>query len=99
MTDDRILLGMHRPEWIEIVKQDRSRLIKDRVNSCPGCGCNFEAVASRIHTSCETVRRTCWQNGHFDTPVYATREEVLDRMARQAMVVTVRQGVAGMLKE
>lgn len=61
MTDDRILLGMHRPTWGDV-----------NGKTCPGCG---------RHPYFTVESRDCWLSGHYDTPVYATRQEVLEAMA------------------
>lgn len=32
----------------------------------------------------------CWQEGHFDTPQYATREEIIDRIAEKAAILKLK---------
>lgn len=43
---------------------------------------NRQAFAMCPVCTINTVQFGCWSKGHFDTPQYARREEILDRMAR-----------------
>jgi hypothetical protein len=80
LSGTRILLGMDRPEW--------STLLSLESAVCPTCGIsNHFNPSSGIYTSemrlmkNETGLSKCWLAGHYDTPVYASRDEVLDRIS------------------
>jgi hypothetical protein len=68
----KILVGMNRPEWDEILKR-----IERVFESLPGlfmrcyCGENLFVTANeRTGVLIFTQIREHWQLGHFDTPVY-----------------------------
>jgi len=76
MSEDRILLGVTRPPQppdTKYIDKDGKMKFVD-VMLCP-CG---HSLWSR-----EQIRAH-WHQGHFDTPVYAARDEVLDRIAQRA---------------
>lgn len=72
--DTHVFIGMFRPEWKAI--ED-----KNGFNRVIGPGEDAAAVCSYLHRQASETREK-WIAGHFDTPVYARREEILDRMAR-----------------
>lgn len=71
MSDTRILLGMSRPlNPPDTRHTDAEGIVTYSAVLVCTCGAHlwdFEAV------------REHWQRGHFDVPVYATKEEMMDR--------------------
>lgn len=78
--ETHVFIGMFRPPWHSILTdaKDRNRAMGYLICS----GCEMEHYTeNRAYT---VMLRNCWQDGHFDTPQYATREEIIDRIAEKA---------------
>lgn len=76
MIDDRIFLGYHRspnPPTTKYRDQDTGEIKFADVMQCP-CGQSLWTL--------EAIREH-WSLGHFDTPIYATREEVIEKFAER----------------
>ena len=69
MSEERILLGMMRP----LQSPADTLPVGNYVVRCP-CGMDLWAR--------ESVQKH-WMLGHFDTPVYATREEILEKVVER----------------
>ena len=70
MNEDRILLGMHRPDFNEFMKDIRG---------------NIQCICGSL-LSFRQGTFDHWQMGHFDYPVYATKEEVMEKLAEKLAV-------------
>ena len=76
--DDKILLGLSRlpePPDTKYIDED-GKVQFAEILRCP-CGHDLwyrEAVAEH------------WRMGHFDTPIYATRQEMIDRALEKGLL-------------
>lgn len=67
MNEEKILVGMCRPGWEEFIAGVNGYLV-----------CSCRVILSSIQET-----RKHWQDGHFDYPVYATKEELLKAMSEK----------------
>lgn len=67
MSEEKIMIGTNRPLFEEFMKN---------VNGFILCSCG-----STLQTRQSSFEH--WQLGHFDYPVYATKEEILDKLAEK----------------
>lgn len=75
--ETHIYIGMFRPAWDVIALGNLANLTKDRGLRCPGCDMLLDDVcgADKNKIALPWLRK-CWQDGHFDTPVYKPIEEL-----------------------
>lgn len=75
MSDERkVLLGMMRPPWHEVYAL---------YNGNPGSKKMVDGACYINARSHQNQFVTMWQLGRFDTPVYATAQEIIDRVAEK----------------
>ena len=67
--EEKIVIGMNRPLWSEFKSQISGY-------GYVGCACgDMLSTVQGIHEH--------WQQGHFDTPVYCTRQELIKAKLEQ----------------
>lgn len=74
--ETHVHLGMFRPRYDDLCREHRERFHRELVQNPLN-----PQVMCRIGDS---DHREAWLRGVFDTPVYATRDEIIDRIARGA---------------
>lgn len=76
MSDERVFLGMMRPPEPPDTGYIDKETGEKRYADLLMCSCNAPLRFQQ-------VVREHWTAGHFDTPVYATRQEIIDRVAEK----------------
>lgn len=67
--EEKIFLGMCRPDIAPLLN--------------PGPGIGVVVCPYGHHNFSPEGTRKCWIDGHFDYAIYATKEEMMDRMAEK----------------
>lgn len=78
--DTHVFIGMFRPRFEDTISMEQS---SGRAGYGGTMMVNPLNPRVMVEIGGET-HRDVWLRGHYDTPVYARREEILDRMARGA---------------
>ena len=76
MSDERIFLGMTRPPQPPDTKYVDKETGETKYAEILMCSCEQPL---RFRSSVQEH----WLAGHFDTPVYATREEIIEKVAEK----------------
>lgn len=76
MTENRIFLGMLRPPEPPKTKYVDEKTGETKYADVIVCSCG-------AHLRFAQGGREHWAAGHFDTPVYATRDEIIDKVAEK----------------
>lgn len=78
MTDEKVFVGMQRPDWDEMA----DRIVANVIRLLDAGPCCFESSPQSIHACscgmnlhCWPDVREHWQSGHMDVPVHIATEE------------------------
>ena len=75
MSDEKVLIGMMRsplpPDGV-FLNKETGKMEQAGIIICP-CGHMLQ---------CRETVFSHWQQGHFDTPIYATKDEILEKMMK-----------------